>query len=504
MKTTNDQQLLRAYAQDHSEFAFQELVNRYVALVYSAAIRRVSGDRQLAEDVTQEVFTDLARKAAALSPTVMLGGWLHRHTGYVASTAMRGEQRRRDRERQAVEMNALNEPSEADWKRLAPVLDEAMDEMDAADRDALVLRYFERCELRAVGAALGVSDDTAQKRVSRALEKLHTLLKHRGATLSGAALGTALATDAVTAAPAGLAGSVAGAALASAAAGEGMTATLVKLMATTKLKAGLISAIVVASVVAPLVVQHQAQARLHHQEEALRRQTDQLAKLQGENTGLSNLLTRAENSPTLPKEQSNEVLRLRGEVGRLQAAVQELRGRKTNEPLSREDVLASMRQMYLDRVNRLKQLFAANPAEAVPELQYLTDRDWLGVVEYDYHRLDPDNRHAMGMARTKGRIHFAKGMLISALHQYAKDNNGQFPTALPQLASYFNPPVDDSVLQDWTILPTTSLPSELRGDEDQVITQKAPINAELDQRIVVGLTTWHLGAGGTNDWGPVR
>jgi len=26
----------------------------------------------------------------------------------------------------------------------------------------------------------------------------------------------------------------------------------------------------------------------------------------------------------------------------------------------------------------------------------------------------------------------------------------------------------------------------------------------LDQRIVVGLTTWHLGAGGTNDWGPVR
>jgi hypothetical protein len=64
--------------------------------------------------------------------------------------------------------------------------------------------------------------------------------------------------------------------------------------------------------------------------------------------------------------------------------------------------------------------------------------------------------------------------------------------------------VDDSVLQDWTILPTTSLPSGLRGDEDRVITLKAPINAESDQRIVVGLTTWHLGEGGTNDWGPVR
>ena len=75
-------------------------------------------------------------------------------------------------------------------------------------------------------------------------------------------------------------------------------------------------------------------------------------------------------------EQFKEVLRLRGEVGRLQAAVQELARAKTNEPLSREEVLASMRQLYLDRVNGLKQLFAANPDEGVPELQYLTDRDW--------------------------------------------------------------------------------------------------------------------------------
>src|SRR5262245_16718817 len=147
MKTTDAQDLLRAYAQDHSEAAFQELVNRYVDLVYSAASRRVNGDMLLAEDVTQQVFTDLARKAGSLPSNVMLGGWLHRHTGFVASTAMRGEQRRRNRERLAVEMNALNEPSEANWKRLAPALDEAMDELDSVDRDALVLRYFERRDL---------------------------------------------------------------------------------------------------------------------------------------------------------------------------------------------------------------------------------------------------------------------------------------------------------------------------------------------------------------------
>ena len=233
MKTTDTQQLLQAYARGHSEAAFQELVNRYVDLVYSAAIRRVDGDTQLAEDVTQEVFTHLARKAASLPPNVTLGGWLHRHTGFVASTAMRGEQRRRNRERQAVEMNALNEPSEAEWNQLGPVLDEAMDELDTADRDALVLRYFEQFELRAVGAALGVSDDTAQKRVSRAVEKLRGLLLKRGRTLlPAAALGMILGSRCVAAAPAGLGPRMARIALdtASVAGGAGLISVLLKLL----------------------------------------------------------------------------------------------------------------------------------------------------------------------------------------------------------------------------------------------------------------------------------
>ena len=279
MKTTDHHELLQAYAQDHSESAFQELVQRYVDLVYSAAIRRVSGDRELAEDVTQEVFTDLARKAAALPPTVMLGGWLHRHTRYVASTAMRGEQRRRDHERQAVEMNALNEPSDADWSQFAPVLDEAMDEMDPADRDALVLRYFERCELREVGAALGVSDDTAQKRVSRALEKLRQQLARRGITSPATALSAAIMANAVQAAPAGLAGSVAGGALAAAAASGGITATVVKLMALTKVTFGIISVIAVAGVGILLAIRPQFQARLRQANQAVRQQLSQLAQM---------------------------------------------------------------------------------------------------------------------------------------------------------------------------------------------------------------------------------
>src|SRR6266511_3993857 len=61
----NDFELLRCYAEDRSEAAFAELVKRYIDFVYSAAFRQVGGDAHLADDVTQSVFVDLARKAGS-------------------------------------------------------------------------------------------------------------------------------------------------------------------------------------------------------------------------------------------------------------------------------------------------------------------------------------------------------------------------------------------------------------------------------------------------------
>jgi RNA polymerase sigma factor (sigma-70 family) len=240
---TDSQTLLSLYAQTGSESAFRELVSRYIDLVYSTACRLVGGDVQSAQDVAQTVFVALADKAGTLPKDVMLGGWLHQHTRFAAGKLMRTERRRQLRERQAAEMNAIEDHSESNLARVAPVLDEAIGQLDAEDRTAILLRFFERKDFRGVGDALGSSEDAARKRVDRALEKLHVLLKHRAATLSAAALGTALATEAVTAAPAGLAGSVAGGALASAAAGGGIAATLVKLMTMTKVKFGILSVI---------------------------------------------------------------------------------------------------------------------------------------------------------------------------------------------------------------------------------------------------------------------
>ena len=257
---TDDAQLLHEYAMG-SESAFRELVERYVNLVYSAAIRHLE-EASLAQDVVQTVFSGLARKAKTLPRDVILGGWLYRHTCFVASQAARTERRRRARERQAVEMNALNNQPEPDWERLAPFLDQAMQGLGTHDRNAVVLRYFEGRNLRTVGAALGISEEAARKRVTRALEKLRGFFAGRGITLSATALAALLAEKAVVAAPAGMAATVSAAALASGLAGTGSMLTFVKLIAMTKIKVGIVGAIVVAAVVTPLALQHQSRARL--------------------------------------------------------------------------------------------------------------------------------------------------------------------------------------------------------------------------------------------------
>src|SRR5216683_6650207 len=185
---TDSQKLLAEYVQSGSEAAFRELVTRYVDLVYSTALRLVEGDTHRAEDVAQTVFVDLSRMARTLSNDVMLGGWLHRHTCFVAANTMRGERRRQSRERQAVEMNALQTNSGADISLVAPILDEAINELGEADRMAILLRFFEQRDFGSVGEALGSNEDAARMRVTRALDKLHSMLTRRGVTLSVTAL----------------------------------------------------------------------------------------------------------------------------------------------------------------------------------------------------------------------------------------------------------------------------------------------------------------------------
>ncbi len=337
LKMTDVQQLLSDYAKAGSEASFRELVERYIKLVYSTALRLTGGDTQLAEDVVQTVFINLARKARTLSGDVMLGGWLHQHTYHVATKAMRAERRRQSREREAVEMKTLHDDSAADWQRLAPTLDEAITQLGTEDRNAILLRFFEERDFRSVGAALGRTEDAARMRVARALEKLHSILKRRGVTLSAAALGSALASEALTAAPAGLAVSVAGAAFAGSSVSAGGLVSVLKLMTMTKLKASIISAGVLVGLLTPLVLQHEAGVRLREENRSLR---EQLARIATDNQALSNRVVFAPRAPSPNNERLRELLRLRGQVGVLRRQLREIEQAATALPATRPDGLS--------------------------------------------------------------------------------------------------------------------------------------------------------------------
>ena len=320
-----DAELLRDFAERADETAFCELVTRYTDLVYSAAVRQVNSP-DLARDVAQNVFTALAGKAkevaAKSSSEASLAGWLFRSTRFAALNQLRDDRRRLARERQVMDQLDSTPESEEHWERIRPILDEAMADLNEADRDALLLRFFKNRDFRAIGAELGVSDDTAQKRVSRALEKLRSEFARRGVTTTAAGLAAVLAANAVTAAPVGFAAAFSTAALAGAATLSTSAAlTTVNTIAMTTLQKVVVSATLAAAIGAGLYQTKQV-STLRQEVRALQQQqeplTRQIAALEQQRSDSSNLIAALSAENSAIKKSPSDLLKLRGEVGRLQ------------------------------------------------------------------------------------------------------------------------------------------------------------------------------------------
>ena len=249
----NDHELLLLYVRDGSEPAFAELVRRHTGWVFSVCRRQV-GDATLAQDVTQAVFIVLARKAATFKHAAPLTGWLHRTARYASSEALRREARRHKHERQAaaaIHEATMPTPPESMLAALGPELDAALARLSSASREAVVQRYYAGRSFLEVSKALGVSEDAAKKRVSRALEQLHGMLKHRLAMLTVAGLASTLAAAGAEAAPSMLAAASVAAATTGKAVGPTLVADgVIKFMAMAKLKfaASVAAAVMVAAV----------------------------------------------------------------------------------------------------------------------------------------------------------------------------------------------------------------------------------------------------------------
>jgi RNA polymerase sigma factor (sigma-70 family) len=403
---TEDAELLSRYAADQSEDAFAELTRRHVDLVHSAALRLVNGDIHAAQDVTQQVFTEVARQAKRLARHPALVGWLYTTTRLMALRMNRTEQRRQAREQEAHMLNQLlhDDTPPVDWNRLRPVIEDAMHELDDRDRHAVLLRYFQNKTLNEVGAALNLTENAARMRVDRALDKLRGKLARHGITTTATALSVVVAANAVQAAPAGLAATISAAAVAGSAVQASTLIVATKTIVMTTLQKTIVATALAAAVGTGIYAVHQG-AQLRGQIQSLEEQqapmTAQIQQLQRERDAATKRAAALTEELASAKKNPAEVLKLRGEVGALrqekaiagsQSAINKITANPETRKALRDQQKMGMTALYADlakslsltpdQKGQLNDLLADHVMDSIDLItQALHDKDTRGQID---------------------------------------------------------------------------------------------------------------------------
>ena len=420
MAELNDMVLLAEYGRLESEEAFANLVKRHVDLVYSIALRHVHVPAH-AEEITQAVFIILARKAGNLGHLQVLEGWMHETTRLTALNFLRGERRRQFREQEAyMESSLQTQPDTDAWKSFAPLLDEAMAQLNSKDRDSLILRFFKDRSVREVADAMGLKENAAQQRILRAVEKLRSFFSRRGVVVPAAAVTAAITAHSVQAAPGSLAISVTAVAVAKGTVASTSTLILIKgalkTMAWTKFQSTIAAGVIALSLAAPFLLQQTASAKLRAVDESLQQQAAKASSLKSENDRLS----RAAAGALLSEEQLADLQKLRAEMAALQP-----------EAESAATVRAENSRLQHDAPLK-------GPMQLKEEIM--------------------------------AKMSFNKDLLFS-FHRYADQHNGQFPTNFDDAASFLDDAAKNQTRfsSDQFEIVFTGSPSSITNPQDVIM-----------------------------------
>lgn len=182
---TSDAALLRQYAQTADSQAFAELVQRYAALVFGVCLR-INGNREDAQDVTQECFLELARKAASINTS--LSGWLHGVARNKALKAIRTATRRQQRETKVTELGDDTDSTSADrlaeWAEVRGHVDEAIAMLPDELRVPIIMHFLKGQSQISVADEMGISQSAVSKQIDRGSALLRQHLAKMGISSS--------------------------------------------------------------------------------------------------------------------------------------------------------------------------------------------------------------------------------------------------------------------------------------------------------------------------------
>ena len=321
--------------------------------------------------------------------------------------------------------------------------------------------------------------------MSRAVERLREFFSKRGVAVGASGLAVVITSNAVQAAPAGLAVTISSAAaLAGTVVSTSTAIGTTQTIAMTTLQKGIIGATLAVAVGTGIYETRQA-STLRGQVETLQQQqaplAGQIQYLRRDRDGATGKLAALQQENQRLRQDTVELAKLRGEVARLREDNRELAQLKAG---SSTDATESAANSWVSRVSQLRQRLEQWPDKKIPELQLVTEQDWLSAARGD---LDTDNdyRRALSTLRTAGENKFASTLLQPALKEYMRANNGQFPADLSQLHPYFISPVDNAILERWEIMPAEKIKSLGLGG-DVVVSQKAAVDDVYDTRFAVG------------------